>query len=156
MHCNEKNLSPQGGGPRVVVSTTLDREVACSASDRQGSNCESCVWRTVSSQSSHHSQEVLLAQFSLYVHNGGLKPDSFPFSTPNSSISNYTAKKTYSICPYIPCIQSVLFATSVSFCQIGSHIYSQSVCTRYIVYIRVDKHDKEYSVYIENDRVTKT
>ena len=56
-----------------------DREVACSASDRQGSNFESCVWKTVSSQSSHHPQEVLLAQFSLYVHKGGLKPDSFHF-----------------------------------------------------------------------------
>ena len=55
------------------------REVACSASDHQGSNFESCVWRTVSSQSSHHPQEVLLAQFSLYVHKGGLKPDSFHF-----------------------------------------------------------------------------
>ena len=108
-------LQPQGGGPRVVVSTAAfharvrgsvpglgglketkmflphprvkvsivgslrDREVACSASDRQGSNFESCVWRTVSSQSSHHPQEVLLAQFSLYVHKGGLKPDSFHF-----------------------------------------------------------------------------
>ena len=51
----------------------------CSASDRQGSNFESCVWRTVSSHSSHHPQEVLLAQFSLYVHKGGLKPDSFHF-----------------------------------------------------------------------------
>ena len=30
-------------------------------------------------QSSHHPQEVLLAQFSLYVHKGGLKPDSFHF-----------------------------------------------------------------------------
>ena len=57
----------------------LTRLVACSASDRQGSNFESCVWRTVSSQSSHHPQEVLLAQFSLYVHKGGLKPDSFHF-----------------------------------------------------------------------------
>ena len=97
----------EGGGPRVVVSTVAfharvrgsvpglketkmflphprvkvsiagslrDREVACSASDRQGSNLESCVWRTVSSQSSHHPQE-----FSLYVHKGGLKPDSFHF-----------------------------------------------------------------------------
>ena len=66
--------------PRVKVSIAgsfRDREAACSASDRQGSNCESCVWRTVSSQSSHHPQEVLLAQFSLYVHKGGLKPDSF-------------------------------------------------------------------------------
>ena len=66
--------------PRVKVSiagSLRDREVASSASDRQGSNFESCVWRTVSSQSSHHPQEVLLAQFSLYVHKGGLKPDSF-------------------------------------------------------------------------------
>ena len=99
-----------GGGPRVVVSTAAfharvrgsvpglgglkeakcvklsivgslrDREVACSASDRQGSNFESCVWRTVSSHSSHHPQEVHLAQFSLYVHKGGLKPDSFHFT----------------------------------------------------------------------------
>ena len=68
--------------PRVKVSivwSLRDREVACSASDRQGSNFESCVWRTVSSQSSHQPQEVLLAQFSLYVHKGGLKPDSFHF-----------------------------------------------------------------------------
>ena len=56
--------------PRVKVSIVgklRDREVACSASDRQGSNFESCVWRTVSSQSSHHPQEVRL------------KPDSFHF-----------------------------------------------------------------------------
>ena len=94
-----------GGGPRVVVSIAAiharvrgsvsspstcefsivgslrDREVACSTSDRQGSNFESCVWRTVSSQSSHHPQEVLLAQFSPYVHKGGLKPDSFHYIT---------------------------------------------------------------------------
>ena len=71
--------------PRVkvsIVGSLRDREVACSASDRQGSNFESCVWRTVSSQSSHHPQEVLLAQFSLYVHKGGLKPDSFHFFLP--------------------------------------------------------------------------
>ena len=68
--------------PRVkvsIVGSLRDREVACSASDRQDSNFESCVWRTVSSLSSHHPQEVLLAQFSLYVHKGGLKPDSFHF-----------------------------------------------------------------------------
>ena len=59
--------------PRVkvsIVGSLRDQEVACS-------NFESCVWRT--SQSSHHPQEVLLAQFSLYVHKGDLKPDSFPF-----------------------------------------------------------------------------
>ena len=30
------------------VGSLRDREVVCSASDRQGSNFESCVWRTVS------------------------------------------------------------------------------------------------------------
>ena len=81
--------------PRVKVSIVgglRDREVTCSASDRQGSNFESCVWRTVSSQSSHHPQEVLLAQFSLYVHKGGLKPDSFHFifsKFVNTNISKY-------------------------------------------------------------------
>ena len=67
-----------------IVGSLRDREVACSASDRQSSNFESCVWRTVSSQSSHHPQEVLLAQFSLYVHKGGLKPDSFHFILPGN------------------------------------------------------------------------
>ena len=68
--------------PRVkvsIVGSLRGREVTCSALDRQGSNFESCVWRTVSSQSFHHPQEVLLAQSSLYVHKGGLKPDSFHF-----------------------------------------------------------------------------
>ena len=68
--------------PRVkvnIVGSLRNREVACLASDRQGSNFESCVWRTMSSQSSHHPREVLLAQFSLYVHKGGLNPDSFHF-----------------------------------------------------------------------------
>ena len=93
-HARDRGSVPGLGGlketklflphPRVKVSiagSLRDREVACSASDRQGSNFESCVWRTVSSQSSHHPQEVLLAQFSLYVHKGGLKPDSFHFFT---------------------------------------------------------------------------
>ena len=68
--------------PRVkvsIVGSLRDREVAYSASDRQGTNFESCVLRTVSSQSSHHPQEVLLAQLSLYVHKGGLRPDLFYF-----------------------------------------------------------------------------
>ena len=62
-----------------IVGGLRDREVACWASDRQGSNFESCVCRTVSSYSSHHPQVVLLAQFSLYGQKGGLKPDSFHF-----------------------------------------------------------------------------
>ena len=75
--------------PRVkvsIVGSLCDREVACSASDRQGSSFEFCVRRTVSSQSSHHPQEVLLAQFSLYVHKGGLKPDSFHLVLPKLSV----------------------------------------------------------------------
>ena len=84
--------------PRVkvsIVGSLRDREVACSASDRQGSNFESCVWRTVSSQSSHHPQEVLLAQFSLYVHKGGLKPDSFHFISFTPHIPHTTCIDTH-------------------------------------------------------------
>ena len=60
-----------------IVRSLRDREVASPVSDRQGSNFESCIWRAVPSQSSHYSHEVLLAQFSLYVHKGRLKPHSF-------------------------------------------------------------------------------
>ena len=67
--------------PRVkvsIVGSLRDREVACSAADRQGSNFESCVWSTVSSQSSHHPQEVFLAQFSLYEGFYNFKPQHCP------------------------------------------------------------------------------
>ena len=91
---------------KVIIAGSLrDREVACSASDRKGSNFESCVWRTVSSQSSHHPQEVLLAQFSLYVHKGGLKPDSFHFMAENGfqpTLYNSVWSSLYVIWPY-PC-----------------------------------------------------
>ena len=96
--------------PRVkvsIVGSLRDREVAYSASDRQGSNFESCVWRTVSSQSSHHPQEVLLAQFSLFVHKGGLKPDSFHFRTKKISCSWCQIKVPalcYPMAPFTPCI----------------------------------------------------
>ena len=62
-----------------IVGSLCVREVVCSVSDLQGLNLEHCVWRAVSSHLSHHPQEVLLAQFSLYVHKIGLKPDSFHF-----------------------------------------------------------------------------
>ena len=80
--------------PRVkvsIVGSLRDREVACSASDRQGPNFESCVWTTVSSQSSHHPQEVFLAQFSLYVHKDGRKPNSFiyPMNTKLNLLESY-------------------------------------------------------------------
>ena len=56
------------------MGSLRDRDVAYTASDRQGSHFESCIWRAVSSHSSHHSHEVLLAQFSLYVQKGDLTP----------------------------------------------------------------------------------
>ena len=65
-HARVRGSVPGLGGfkeTKNVLGSLRDREVACSASDRQGSNFESCVWRTVSSQSSHHPQEVLLARF---------------------------------------------------------------------------------------------
>ena len=45
----------------------------------EASMTESCVWRAVSSHSSHHPQKVPPAQFRLYMHKRGLKPD-FNFS----------------------------------------------------------------------------
>ena len=74
-----KMFLPQPLVKLSIMGSLRDREVACSTSDRQGSNFESCVRRAVSSHSSHHPQEVLLAQFSLYVHKSGLNPDSFHF-----------------------------------------------------------------------------
>ena len=85
--------------PRVKLSivgqgSLRDRELAYSASDRQGSKFESRVWRTVSSHSSHHPQEVLLAQFSLYVHKGGLKLDSLHFIFHEYITCIYTTSRT--------------------------------------------------------------
>ena len=60
-----------------IAGNLRDREVACSASDRQGSYSESCVRRAVSSHSSHHPQDLLLAVFIRYVHKCGLKSHSF-------------------------------------------------------------------------------
>ena len=59
-----------------IVESLCDREVACSASDLQGLYLKSCVWRAVSS---HHPRDVPMAQFNLYVHKSGIKPDSFHF-----------------------------------------------------------------------------
>ena len=79
--------------PRVKISiagSLRDREVACSASDLQGLNFESCVRRAVSP---HHPQEVLLARFSLYVHKSGLKPDLFHFHRDNLSYSTHYSEE---------------------------------------------------------------
>ena len=74
------------------VGRLRDREVAWSASDRQEWSFESCVWKTVLSHSSHHPQEVFLAQFSLYVHKSGLKPHSFHFIVISSIFDSYPSK----------------------------------------------------------------
>ena len=57
-----------------IAGNLCDREVACSTSDYQSSHFQSCVWRAVSFHSSLDPQGVLLPQFCLYVHKGGLKP----------------------------------------------------------------------------------
>ena len=85
-----------------IVGSFRDREVACSASDRQGSNFESCVWMTVSSQSSHHPQEVLLAQFSIYMHKSGLKPDSFHFYYVEHARTPYGRQQNYEFASMLP------------------------------------------------------
>ena len=111
--------------PRVkvsIVGSLRDREVACSASDRQGSNFESCVWRTVSSQSSHHPQEVLLAQFSLYVHKGGLKPDSFHFFVHSSDI----------ICPVLGKCRLSIYVIGAILCKYYANTDRSSQQTREI------------------------
>ena len=126
--------------PRVkvsIVGSLRDREVAYSAPDRQGSNFESCVWRTVSSQSSHHPQEVLLAQFSLYVHKGGLKPDSFHFM---SSVMNtfpwdkiifpYSFIKTTTICIHIRDTCSAIINLQCTF-VCGVVVISLWLCMNY-------------------------
>ena len=56
-----------------IVGSFRGGKVTYSTSDLHDLNFESLVWRAVSS---HHPQVVLLAQFSLYVHQSGVKPDS--------------------------------------------------------------------------------
>ena len=95
-----------------IVGSLRDREVACSASDRQGSNFKSCVWRTVSSQSSHHPQEVLLAQFSLYVHKGGLKPDSFHFIYQRATCATLRKRPNCDVLIVVPTMDTEKKATN--------------------------------------------
>ena len=49
----------------LILWGTSVTERPCSASDHWNSNFESCVWRAVSSHSSHHPQNVFLAKFSI-------------------------------------------------------------------------------------------
>ena len=72
-----------GAGPRVAVSTAafhadtgfVPRFAPLSRGFEKNKNVSppsTRIWRAVSSHSSHHPHEVILAQFSLYVHTGGL------------------------------------------------------------------------------------
>ena len=56
---------------------------------------ESCVWRAVSSRSSHHLQDFLM-----YVHKGGLKPHSFYFCFSLLIELNNFELKIYALCHY--------------------------------------------------------
>ena len=130
--------------PRVkvsIVGSLCDREVACSASDRQGSNFEPCVWRTVSSQSSHHPQEVLLAQFSLYVHKGGLKPDSFHFSHSCCWLSLWEVWWDQAISHSLPYASLLSFYFTVS-----------DICTRKYIQHRWLRQDRLISTLVTTSR----
>ena len=106
------------------MGSLSDREVACSASDRQALNFESCVWKAVSSHSSHNPQEVLLAQFSLYVHKSGLKARFILFTT----ISESTVRiVTFSLSSLATWATSSRIMVSVSSCEQGA-IQVSSVC----------------------------
>ena len=73
-----------GAGPRVAVGTAAFHAdtgfvplfVPLSRGFEKNKNVFSPstrIWRAVSSHSPHHPHEVILAQFSLYVHTGGLR-----------------------------------------------------------------------------------
>ena len=136
--------------PRVkvsIVGSLRDREVACSASDRQGSNFESCVWRTGSFQSSYHPHEVLLAQFSLYVHKGDLKPDSFHFCHAPLGLYNIIKHMDKFICfyrflifNYLISRSQIVYFTSVAY-QVLETIYDIIIQQYYHLKSQHDLYD---------------
>ena len=70
-------------------ASVTEYTVACSILDHQGSDFECCLWRAVAPDSSHHLQEVLLAQVNLYLHKSGLHPYSFIHSFIHSFIDSF-------------------------------------------------------------------
>ena len=60
-----------------IIGSLRDQDVAFSTSDHKSSNFESCVGMAVSSYSCQHPEEVLLSQFSLYVHTSVLNQIHF-------------------------------------------------------------------------------
>ena len=77
--------SAAGGGPKVVVSTAaFHAGVRDSFPGLGGLKKRKCFFphqlvKLSIVDSYHHPQEGILAQFSLYVHKSGLKPDLFHF-----------------------------------------------------------------------------
>ena len=85
------------------------------ASDLQGLNLKFCVWRTFSSHSSLHPQEVLLAQCSQYVHRSGLKLDSFHYicnSELGKTVSVLVSVLSYNIANLKYGVEDMLFRCS--------------------------------------------
>ena len=81
----KKMFLPHPRAKVTIVGSLRYRAVACSASAARARISNPVSGGQCQSQSSHYLQEVLLAQFSLYVHKGGLKPDSFHFLSPSLS-----------------------------------------------------------------------
>ena len=89
-----------------IVGSFRDREAACSASDLQGLNFESCVWRAVLSHSSHHPQVVLcMAQCACMCTKVAkcIRPDSFHVFF-NRSVEYIHVACKYTHKPTIHCI----------------------------------------------------
>ena len=75
------NTSGHGDSRKLLRTYRGLMAVMIKKLDRQGSNFDFCIWRAVPFHLSHHPQDVSLAQFSLHVHKGDLKPHSFYFYT---------------------------------------------------------------------------
>ena len=124
---------------KLSISGSLrDREVACSASDPESSNFESCIWRVVSSHSSHHPQEVadsfyfyktqLLPCFSALTAThvrGCVELDTSAKILPSMSISTQhlqyivinvyiTTTRYCHLCPYQHSTSNILLSMSTS------------------------------------------
>ena len=72
------------GDFRFVLRSGIQfKKIKCSSPDNSlkiwyiGLNFKSCVWRAVSSHSSHHPQDIGLVHFSLWLNKSGLRPYSF-------------------------------------------------------------------------------
>ena len=97
----------------------------------------------MSSQSSHHPQEVRLAQFSLYVHKGGLKPDSFYFFLCLSRYSHHSKLLTaLDILPIEESIKSMSVSLMKRIFLVNSPV--RSLCSFFMSkYLLTGKYSKK-------------